>query len=30
MRYETGMWYLEVIYDADSVYATEIRIICQN
>ena len=30
MKYETEIWYLEVIYDADSVYAIEIRINCQN
>ena len=30
MKYETEIWYLEVIYDADSAYATEIRINCQN
>ena len=30
MKYETEIWLLEVIYDADSVYATEIRINCQN
>ena len=30
MKYETEIWYLEVIYDADSVYTTEIRINCQN
>ena len=30
MKCETVIWYLEVIYDADSVYASEIRINCQN
>ena len=30
MKCETEIWYLEVIYDADSVYATEIQINCQN
>ena len=30
MKYETEIWHLEVIYDADSVYATEIPINCQN
>ena len=30
MKYETEIGYLEVIYDADSVYATEIRINCQT
>ena len=30
MKYETEIWYLEVIYDADFVNATEIRINCQN
>ena len=29
-KYETDIWYLEVINDADSVYATEIPINCQN
>ena len=30
MQCEIVIWYLEVIRDADSVYATEIRINCQN
>ena len=30
MKYETEIWYSEVIYDADSVYTNEIRINCQN
>ena len=30
MQCEIVIWYLEVINDADSVYATEIRINCQN
>ena len=30
MKYETEIWYLKVIYDADSVYATKIQINCQN
>ena len=30
MKYETVTWYLEVICDADSDYATEIQITWQN
>ena len=30
MKYETEIWYSEVSYDADSVYATEMRINCQK
>ena len=30
MKCETVIWYLEVINYADSVYATEIQINCQN
>ena len=30
MKYETEIWYLEVICDADSTYATEIRTNRQN
>ena len=30
MKYETKIWYLEVIYDADTVYTNETRINCQT
>ena len=30
INYEVGIWYVEVAYDADFGYGTEIRINCQN